>query len=403
MKQRKAVTRGLWASSVFLLVAAVAVLTSCGDDGGLTGAEEDYCSAVHEGPSTGWGVIGPDGGVVVETDTSSQAYGVTVRVPAGAWDGCWDVLIYDYTTFSTPDYPEGFLPHHGDWWSGSFEILVYRDISPDSGYDAPDSLQLDMEISFPLNDAPAAGEIGVIYAYDEAAEMWRLVLPDSVQGSAMVLKTNAYSGRWSWGRVVLSEVDFDLYLAPLLEELHGTDEWQQLQIELENTYNSLIESDLAINCANLTLVQDLFSSVRSAAQADLEAFQANIGGACGVCDVLSGAFFAGYVEYVKLNVEAFLIKLFFIENGPTLLVQAYGMLKLMETWDDIASLACDYECYFGYADSEFYGQLASYYVAYAIIEIIDYAKSEYGCGLAGAGNAATRLATRCPLQGRESS
>jgi len=75
---------------------------------------------------------------------------------------------------------------------------------PDSTVFAPASLQLEMQISFPLQDMPASGQIGTIYSYDEVAEVWRLVLPDSVDDSTMVLKTNRYDALWSWGRVIHS-------------------------------------------------------------------------------------------------------------------------------------------------------------------------------------------------------
>jgi hypothetical protein len=315
--------------------------------------------------------IGPAGGSISVTDTTSDLHGVGITVAPLAWNQCYGVFPGYETTFTTPNFPDGIEGYAG-WLSGSLRLEIGHSDAQGNFTAAPDSLEL--EITFPLRDLVCADdEIFAAWRYDDTVSRWRVVLPVAATDSTITVRTCHHRPLWTWGKISLYDVDFDLYLAPALAEAQGSGRWLEVQDELRSLYDSVITEDLSMNCANLIRVRDLFAAVRDARAEDVRAFQAGLGGVCGTCDVTTAQYFDEYVRYLSLNFEAWLIEMFFVENGPNLLIQAYGFMRMCETLDEIESLACDYECFFAHETAAFARAKSSYYVAYLVVLVIDHA------------------------------
>ena len=143
-------------------------------------------------------------------------------------------------------------------------------------------------------------------------------------------------------------------------------EWAQRSIQV-NARSPTSWRILAASYASLNRVDE--------ARAALEAHQATIGNSCGTCDILTSEFHAGFAKFIELNIQYFFLELMFVETGPNLLIMAYGINRLCEIQLEIDNLACDYKCYFSNATSDFWGNLAAYYVSSAVLFAIDYAKT----------------------------
>lgn len=317
--------------------------------------------------------IGTGGGGVSVDDPDHPFYGARIDVPAGAWDRKWSVYMGYETTFTTPNFPDGLEGYRG-MMTGSLDLEV-TDLAPSGEQvDPPDSLY--MEITFRLTDLECApGELFTLYRYDETAGLWCLEFPEARTDSTITVSTYDHSALWTWGVVNVHEADWDLYLAPVMEEQHGAGGWTDIQLALQEAYDEALAHDRAVDCANLALVRGIFVGVRDEAEVAIVAHQDGLGGLCRVCDITDGVFWDEYIEYISLNIEAWLIKLFLVDNGPSLLIQVYGILRLCETWEEIDELACDYECFWDNADSAFYGNMSVYYAAALVVEAIDYAIS----------------------------
>ena len=350
--------------SGYVLTLAIACLLSsggCGDDDDPFDPWDDC----------GDSCIGPGGGSVSIEDPSHNLYGARIDVPPGAWDREWVVHMGYETTFTTPNFPDGLEGYEG-MWTGSLNLEIFAFAPPDEQPAVPDSLY--MEITFRLNDLECEpGEMFTIYRYDEAVGRWRLEFPDARTDSTITVHTYDHAALWTWGVVNVHEVDWDLYLQPVMEEQHGSSAWANVELALQEAYAAAIDHDLAINCANLALVRNIFVAMRDETEVAIVAHQDGLGGLCRVCDVTTTLFWNEYIEYISLNIEAFFMKFFLVDNGPSFLIQIYGIIRVCQAWEEIAALACDYECFWQHADSAFHENLAIYCAASLIVRAIDFA------------------------------
>jgi hypothetical protein len=378
MKYGEPVTQKLIASLVIVFVAG-ATVSGCGNDISESDSNDEECCP--------W-CTGPDGGVIEIDNPDSFAFGAKIEVPPGAWDHCRALQVEDIYSY-TPPFPAGFYAYRG--YRTSFDVFA--------GGDVPDSLY--MEITFPIADVTPldSTEIAAAFYYDEVAETWRIVLPDEIDDQEMLVKSHLYRKKWSWGFVSILEADFQESLAPLLEDLHGQQQWSQLVSELDSIYNALTQEDLDLSCASLDFVEGFFEALKSEARAALQAHQASIGNSCGTCDILTSEFHAGFAKFIELNIQYFFLELMFVETGPNLLIMAYGINRLCEIQVEIDNLACDYKCYFSNATSDFWGNLAAYYISSAVLFAIDYAKTSgyVSCGPAS-GEITMSSAALCPAR-----
>jgi len=343
--------------AIALLSVPMIAAVGCGDDDPPTFVGDPEC-------------IGPAGGTI-EYVGEDPLGGTEVTAAAGAWDECWSVNFSRETTFTTPDFPTG-LHGHDTILTGSLGIGIYRQVDFDEWVYPPDSLEF--RISFPRNSLTTQpGEYVTGFWWDEGAGVWRLALPESMDDQRIVIDTHRHDPLWTWGTVDLADADWDLYIAPALEEMHGTEAWMRVQEELAALHESTVPNQLAMTCANLMTVRDLFAGVRDQAKAGLIAFQNGLGDSCGTCDVTSSEFYDSVVDYLQLNVNAYLAELLLIDMSPHWTVTIYGHFVVGGYRARLANLPCKFGCFFKAGDSQFYSDLAIFYVSVATVEVIDFA------------------------------
>lgn len=126
---------------VFALGLMTIVATGGGGGGGAGGGDAKQPEAE--------GVIGPEGGMVEVTDTSSPLYGVNIEVPAGALEE--DIVITITQVYSEPQIPETAVKTSGTVSLGPEDIVFNTPVS----------------ITIPYNDSNVSDENTLqIYAYN---------------------------------------------------------------------------------------------------------------------------------------------------------------------------------------------------------------------------------------------
>jgi hypothetical protein len=345
-----------------LLVGAI--LASC-DDEGPSGFEPDSeC-------------IGPAGGTIAVTDTSDILYGLAVTAEPGAWQECWSVYFYYHWTFDTPNFPDGLEGYEG-FMTGSVEYNIGRQVSLEEWIDAPQDLEMDL--TFPVGGVTAEpGERLVAFRYDDEAGIYRLAFPERVEDGLMTVTTNQRDPFWTWGKVDLEEVDFDTYLAPVMEQMHGEGLWLQIQAELDSLQQAALQNQHELNCAAVRIVRNSLAAGRDAAAQNVRDIQTALAGDCGECDATSREFYEELSEYLKLKVEAILTDLF-LGDSRNLFIRLYGFIMVQYAEYCIDQLACDFECFAESVNAAFYYQLAIFYASALTVELADWYLAVEGCG-----------------------
>jgi hypothetical protein len=299
-----------------LVLAAGLLLCSCQDDG-------------PGGPPADPDCIGAAGGTAAVTDTSDQLCGVSLGVAPEAWQQCWSVYFFYRSTFTTPNFPAG-LEGYAGWLTGGLDLEIGRETA--AGWvEAPEPLEF--ELTFPVRDLVAGpGEKLVAFRYDDQAGLYRLALPVRLDAAGLTVEARRHGQLWTWGKVDLEEVDFDTYLAPLMEELHGAGGWLEIQAELDRLQAEALEGRRALTCLALTTVRSALLDVAATAAGNVRAIQDAMGGRCGSCDATSPEFYDELAEYLQLRAQQ-LITDFFLGNSRDVFVRIYGfvMCEYMST------------------------------------------------------------------------
>lgn len=360
--------------AALLVAAAAAAWVGCSDDD-EPAVSDNPCDPNYPAMYTmdGAGILGPAGGEVAVKDTSDFLGGVKVRVAPGTWDSCWEVAIWYSSIFSTEDYPDGFVPFQRPWPTGSVEIELGR-WSETTVYTPPDSILMDL--CFPLTKLPCGEtEMYAAYYYDEAGASWRVVLPDQMDETELVVRTRNYTPQWSWGRVDLSEIDYQRYMEPALTRRIGAPGWQRLVATTDSLYDAATDGRWRLDCSALAFARGVCVGFRDYASARIGVLQAGMG--CGTCDIREQAFFDGLRQYVWLNLEAMVLDMFVDAiPGRLWVLKLAGMAYVFALEAMARSLPCDYECYVSKVNPVLIANLAAYYAAMLVIEGIDLFKAQ---------------------------
>jgi len=341
---------------VFTLAAVLFAAASC-DDEGPTFVPDPDC-------------IDEAGGTVALDEEGDAFQGTEIIVDPGAWEGCWNLYVWQHTTFSTPNFPDGLHGHEG-MLTGSLEFDIYRQVDFEETVVPPDSMA--MTLSFPTDGFEREpGEVFTAFRYDDDADLWRLDLPDATADDRLVVNIHRHQQLWTWGVVDLADADFDLYVEPAMQEMIGTESWDEVQAELDELHEAVVSEEIPITCDNLFALRDLFVTYRDQSAISLRAFQDGLGGECGECDVTSSAFYQSIVDYFKLNAQAYIAQLMLIENSPHWLVTIFGHMMVAGYKAAIDALPCEFSCFFSAGTTEFYAHLAVYYVSIATVEVIEF-------------------------------
>ncbi len=339
------------------VAAIVLALCSCSDDG-------------PDGPPPDPDCIGPSGGQAAVTDTNSAFDGVALTVDPGAWDQCWTVVFQPYSPFATPDFPDG-LTGYANFLTGSVRLSIGRQVTWEQWEEAPSPLP--MHLTFPVGALTVEpGEKLVAFRYDEAAGKYRLVFPDRVDDGQLTVSTGDHASLWTWGKVDLGEVDFDAYLAPAMEELHGAGVWSAVEAKLDSLRQATSGGAITANCTTLDAVRSALVIAHAGAGATLRAIQNSLSGDCGLCDATSPAFSAELAAYFRLKVAEILTDLF-TSGSRNPYVRLYGCIMTGYQQHGIAELDCDFPCLSDSVGADYYYNLAIYHVAAAMVELIDWA------------------------------
>jgi len=361
----------------FVVVGLLGAIPACDDEPPF--ALPDPCDRIGDPDFTGpgYGVIGPDGGVIEQSDPANRLFGVKVEVPPGAWEDCWEVSIQYETIFGTPDYPDGYVPFERPDPSGAVDIDI--GLSTLSGfYRSPDPLPI--QLSFPMAGIqPEPIEVRTGYLFDEAQETWRIVFPDALSPDRLGISSATHEPLFSWGLINLNDVDFDAHVAPAMEENLGTETWTEFQEAVDELYRQGLEEQNLRMCIGLDLAEDILIGLQQSATESVLELQMLID--CGECNPITTEFYEGIRDYILLNIEAMIAEMVIdvIPGGLItfpLKLAAYGWLLSVEA--AIEALPCDYPCFVRRAPPIIYVHVAIYYGAEGMLDLINwYRNSEY--------------------------
>lgn len=232
---------------------------------------------------------------------------------------------------------------------------------------------LEFELTFPLRDLTAdQGWKIMAFRYDEAAGVYRLVVPLRVGDGSLTVKARHHTQLWTWGKVDLEEVDFDTYLAPVMAELHGEGGWLEIQAELNRLAEEAVAERRALTCEALRIVGASLLAAGETAADNVRAIQDALQGRCGVCDATTSQFYDELAEYLKLRVGQFVYD-FFLGNSGNVLVKIYGLVMSGYMEYLVWQLQCDYECFVDEVDVAFYVQLGIHFTCRVMAGLIDWA------------------------------
>lgn len=217
-----------------------------------------------------------------------------------------------------------------------------------------------MSMSVPVQDIsydPDAMEILCSFYYDEEKDTWPVVLPthiDTIIDTTMTIEFTydtfdpAFVNDrvdWCWGVVSLNQADYDETLKPLLESIHGSDQWSDLEEYLGNLYQDIIERDWTMSCADVYHLRDvILEDMRSETEANLLDFQLQIGNECGPCQLTTAKLFEDAVTYIKLKVQIWYYELW-IDKVKETYIQLFAMMHLWQIYDELyLGDLCNFEC-----------------------------------------------------------
>jgi len=300
------------------------------------------------------GYCGPAGGELSVTNPSSCAYGVRIVIPPGALDVVGDerrsIWIVDNPDYGlAPSLPPGFIAYPNQFNPCGFAL--------DTGGDLPYNVGL--HFYFPVQGMTIGpGEIPCAFAYDGRVGKWRIVLPESIDGSTMTVKAN-YRRVWKWGKVALKEVPEE-YLVQAIEEKYGADTWKAILARIDELYSNLKGQQVERNCASLINLRDgFFEDWKQAFRPRLLEYQAQFG-VCGTCDVLSEQFSKDIATYISNRLEIEMWEL--LEGASDGLAMLYCLFKQFQAWDEIFKLGCSPTCVTDKGGIDFWIDYASYYM-----------------------------------------
>jgi hypothetical protein len=345
-------------AALALILACGLAVGSCSDDDPSLPPPDPDC-------------IGPAGGTRnAASDTNSSLFGVSLTVEPGAWDECWSVYFGYNWTFSTPNFPDGLQGYAG-MLTGSLELNIGKQVTWDQWQDAPDSL--DMRLTFPMRDLTLGpGEKATAFRFDEDAGIYRLVLPDTQDDQEMTIATHDHTALWTWGKVDLGEIDFDTYLLPVMEDLHGQGVWLEIEAKLDSLRQAAIAGEIEATCRTLEIVKGSLEAGRDASADIVRAIQDQQAAGCGLCDATTPEFYEELGEYCRLKVEQILTDLF-LGDSNSLFLRLYGYIMMGYQQYCIEQLDCDFECFYQSVDAGFYYNLAIYHVCNLMVELVDWA------------------------------
>lgn len=266
------------------IILVVLLLSACGGDNSSPGP------SVGDNNSPGASVIeckgenlyGPEGGMIEITDLSSEFYGLSIVVPAGALDECRSLYVDEGFV---SDLPIGCIayPH----WSTQIRL--------GTGGEKPYDLEL--EFYFPVTGMVIeSGESPCAFGYDRRTEKWNVILPDSFDSTTMMVKTT-YHDYWTWGKINLDVVSSENLIVAMKEKL-GEETWDSVISGIIEAIDVLETLYVDRTCPTWTRMRDVdLPDLIQTQKNILLSYQSQID-TCGTCNLFSLDFGLDLSQYV---------------------------------------------------------------------------------------------------------
>lgn len=318
--------------SLLLVLAAMVVFPPAGCGGGASQAEK---------------LIGPEGGVVEVTDSSSPIFGMKVEVPPGALAEESSVVIRIRT--DAPDLPrlQAGLAAFGPL----VELLS----------DIP--FEEDVDIFFPIRTTEfKSDQIPSGFHPDDETDGWRMLMLRRIEPGAFIVRTREL-GFWRFGVTLLEEVEYEA-LKPAMEDVHGVDEWADIESAVEAEYEvdfqELKELETWSDCDSLDRIKSGFETLRNTLRQDVVELLA---ASCSGCELTPDMFLDEMLRYIRARVQNELINLIIELLDSSFLLELYAKLGAYEYFQTLISqLSCDYDCLLEDTPDGFWGTVVLYHV-----------------------------------------
>jgi hypothetical protein len=309
-------------------------------------------------------ICGPAGGEVGKVSRpDSYLPPVRIVVPPGALDQERSFQIEDTFYGYVPSLPWGFIAYPDSLGHpATFGLETGGDLPYDLG----------LYFYFPVEGMTIGPrEIPSAFGYDERTGKWGIVLPDTIDSNTLTVRTN-YREKWSWGKIVLDDVETE-HLFPALEEKLGKDEWAAIAAKFGEFFDHPEFQQVELTCESLTNYRNIFlESMKQQYRQLLETWKAQFGYRCGICDVFSERF----TENCKLWVVGKILDIFvdvLIYSGDLDIRQSLIAVSTLFVYDVMVKALglCDFDCLFKEGGWPFAFDLVAYYMCIAWQEAID--------------------------------
>lgn len=305
------------------IILVVLLLSACGCDE----RPPDKCE--------GENLYGPEGGKIEITDVSSQFYGLSIVIPAGALDDCRSLYVDEGFV---SDLPIGCIayPH--------YNTQLYLGTGGDNPYD------LELEFYFPVTNMEiGSGESPCAFGYDKRTGKWNVILPDSFDGNTMMVKTT-YHDLWMWGKINLDVVSSEILIGAMNEQ-YGEETWNSVISGIIDAVDVLETLYVDRTCQTWTRMRDVDLPELIQIQKNvLLSYQSQID-TCGACDLFSLEFGLDLSKYILARITILASDLWDLFTGDLTVflpfIRDLDFFISMERFIAISfikSQECDYSC-----------------------------------------------------------
>jgi hypothetical protein len=326
-------------------IMVVLFLTTCSNDSGPSGPDVDECE--------GEDVFGPAGGMIEITDTNSVFYGLRIVIPAGALKECRSFYIDE--GFAS-GFPNGCVAYPTS--NAQFDLST--------GGEKPYDLTL--EFYFPMKGMEiGSGEAPCAFGYDERVGKWNIIIPDSFDGTTMMVKTT-YRDKWTWGKMDLDVISTENMIDAVIEKL-GEEAWNTAIGGIAKAIDVMKTLYVDRTCQTWTRMRDTdLPNLIQIQKNSLLTYQSQIS-ACGTCDLFSEKFGLQLSKYIMAKIQILTADLWNLFAGSwagylpflsdlDMLISMQRYMALSFIW----SQKCNYACVTQKLGLVVYETYAMYYV-----------------------------------------
>jgi len=353
---RTSTLRGLWHLFLIItLLGGVIALASCSPtddlfDGGWTWPAETETFDYEVGPE----------GSVIEITNHSSIRGFKIEIPEGALADTTKITVTRGA--QAPALPDGLD-------SGYYPVI---------GLTADAPFLKEIQIHFPISDSHENSENMICAFYWDSDEArWQVIMPERIGNGLMTVQTDHFSN-WQWGEVLMDEVEGDT-LGPLYDQMYGTGFFDELEAEIESTFDQLNFSNY---CDNRQEIDNFLLEKKNNAKDGVGEALTVVSEVCNVCGLTPNDFISvGISEIIEVNIEYYWLDVLVGPSRYWVIMEDMGIVGKHWTvkWYEsrMENLSCDYPCIFENSDFTLWGNMWLYYAADAAMLAVDLAEMHY--------------------------